>query len=359
MTPGRVLMVNPFGIGDVVFTTPLIRAIRHTWPQAHLAFLGNRRTEPLLRHNPHLNEVVVFEKDEFRQLWCQSPWRCLAQLAAWIGEVRAKRFELAIDLSLNSRVGLLLWLMGIAQRAGFDYHRRGVFLTYRVPLAGFDDKPVVDYYFDLVEGLGITAADRRLEVVVPPNLQQWSRDSLTRWGFGAGEVVIGMVPGGGASWGDQAPLRRWPAEGFAAVAQRLSRLPQARIVLFGDDSDRDLCAVIERQLTGQVRNLSGQLNLMEFVAMLWSCRVVVCNDGGPLHLAVAVGTKTVSVFGPVDEQVYGPYPRNGRHRVIAYDPGCRPCYQRFHLPPCPIDRECLRRVTAEQVAAAAEELLSA
>jgi len=91
---------------------------------------------------------------------------------------------------------------------------------------------------------------------------------------------------------------------------------------------------------------------------------VAIRSQGPLAEPVSVALRVVpqppvSVFGPVDEQVYGPYPRNGRHRVIAYDPGCRPCYQRFHLPPCPIDRECLRRVTAEQVAAAAEELLSA
>ncbi|MBI4355043.1 MAG: glycosyltransferase family 9 protein [Candidatus Omnitrophica bacterium] len=359
VTPQRVLIVNPFGIGDVLFTTPVIRALRQAWPQAYLAFLGNRRTEPLLRHNPHVNEVVVFEKDEFRQCWRhESPWACLRRLWAWVRELRAKRFELALDFSFNSRVGFLLWLMGIPRRVGFDYRRRGLFLTERVPLAGFDDKPVVDYYFDLLAELGITAADRHLEVVVPPELQRWAQKRLREMGIRAGEALVGLIPGGGASWGTSASLRRWHAEGFAAVAQRLKRRPGMQLLLFGDHADRELCPPIV-SLVPDIHDLCDQLSLMEFVALLAQCRVVVCNDGGPLHLAVAVGTRTVSVFGPVSEQVYGPYAPDGAHRVISYDPGCRPCYQRFHLPPCPIDRECLRRITADDVARAAEELLAA
>ena len=131
----------------------------------------------------------------------------------------------------------------------------------------------------------------------------------------------------------------------------------ARIVLFGERSDQPIC----RELAGSMRrpplDISGTTTLAQFIHLMARCRLIVCNDGGPLHIAASLGVRTVSVFGPVDPRVYGPYPPGSRHRVVVKDLGCRPCYQHFKLPPCPYQRACLETLEAAPVVVAAEASL--
>src|SRR3989338_6017959 len=110
MKPQRILIVNPFGIGDVLFTTPLIRAVRRAFPDSHLAYLCNRRTERILRNNPHLNEIFVYEKDEVVELWRTSWRRGVAHVAELLRRMRRARIDVVIDLSLGERYGLILKL---------------------------------------------------------------------------------------------------------------------------------------------------------------------------------------------------------------------------------------------------------
>ena len=107
-------------------------------------------------------------------------------------------------------------------------------------------------------------------------------------------------------------------------------------------------------------DLSGQTNLGQFVSLLARLNLVICNDGGPLHLAVSQGVKTVSIFGPVDPRVYGPYPAEpDRHRVILNEElRCRPCYHQFRLPPCPYERACLTSISVDDVLEACEAMLA-
>src|SRR3989338_4375338 len=105
--PRRILIVNPFGIGDVLFSTPLIRAVRRAFPDAYLAYLCNRRTEEILRRNEHLNELFIYEKDELIALWKQRTWSAIAAVASLLRAIRRQRFDLAIDLSLGERYSFL------------------------------------------------------------------------------------------------------------------------------------------------------------------------------------------------------------------------------------------------------------
>src|SRR3989338_9165939 len=129
--PRRIRIVNPFGIGDVLFSTPLVRAVRRAFPQAYLAYLCNRRTEEILRRNEHLNELFIYERDELVALWKQRKRSAITAVMSLLRAIRRRRFNLVIDLSLGERYSFLLALLGVGRRIGFDYRRRGRFLTHR------------------------------------------------------------------------------------------------------------------------------------------------------------------------------------------------------------------------------------
>ena len=361
MTPKSVLIVNPFGIGDVLFTTPLVRAVRCAFPHSRLGYLCNRRTEPVLKHNPQLDVLVVYERDEWVQDWKTSPLEYFRQLARIISRIKRERFDLLVDLSLGDRYSLFLALLGIRRRMGFDYRRRGRFLTDRLAIDGYHTDHVVEYYRRLLRFMGIHLVENALELRVSEDDQQWAQSWLDEHGLTRAQRWVGIVPAGGVSWGIDAPFRRWSLEGFAAVGDALVERFGARVILFGEPSDAPTCQTVARLMRHGAIDVSGQTTLGRFIALLQRLELVISNDGGPLHLAVSLGVKTVSVYGPVDQLVYGPYaPHTGLHRVVSRDDlPCRPCYHQFRLPPCPYERACLTTITADEVIKACIDLLTA
>ena len=359
MQPKRILIVNPFGIGDVLFSTPLIRAVHQAFPGAYLAYLCNRRTEEILRRNGHIHEVFIYEKDEFVALWKTSRWRAMRFLWSLLRTIRRRRFDLAIDLSLGERYSFMLALFGVPRRIGFDFRRRGRFLTHRLVTQGFQDRHVVDYYAQLLEMLGIRLLDRHLDLPTSEEDRAAARRRLEALRVGTADRLIGLVPAGGVSWGIQANFRRWSEEGFVHVGRLLSERHRARILVFGEFKDSKICAGIARAIGSSAIDLSGQTTLGQFVSLVARCDLVIANDGGPVHIAVSQDIPTVSVFGPVDPTVYGPYPGAAKHQV-AYRPDlpCRPCYHQFKLPPCPYERACLTGIEPADVLEACERVFA-
>jgi len=353
-----MLIVNPFGIGDVLFSTPLVRALRRAFPHAYLAYLCNRRTEEILQRNEHLDELFIYEKDELIGLWNRSKRACLTSVCSLLRHIRRRRFELAIDLSLGERYSFLLACLGVPRRIGFDFRRRGRFLTHRFVMEGFQDQHVVEYYAQLLAMLGIHLLDRQLELVFTNEDRLAVEQRLGPLQFQNGQRVIGLVPAGGISWGVQAHFRRWPKEGFIQVGQALSEQYGAKILVFGESRDHEVCVEIAQAIGPAAVDLSGKTTLGQFVGLIGRCDLVVSNDGGPIHIAASQSVPTVSIFGPVDPEVYGPYPRTAEHHIVyKAELPCRPCYHQFKLPPCPYERACLTDIEPAEVLAACEQLL--
>lgn len=357
--PRRVLIVNPFGIGDVLFSTPLVRAIRQAFPKSRIGYLCNRRTEQILRNHPDLDELFIYEKDEVVRLWRSSPAKAIAQVLRLLARIGRAKFDLVIDLSLGERYGFLLKLLGAPRRIGFNYRRRGRFLTERLVIDGYREAHVVEYYRGLLEFMGIRLVKPALHVVVSDEDQRWADAWLRSQGLDQARLLVGMIPAGGVSWGVDASFRRWSFEGFAAVGDALIQRHGAALILFGEASDKTICQTVAQLMNVRVHDLSGQTTLAQFVSLLSRLGLVICNDGGPLHLAVSQGVRTVSIFGPVDPNVYGPYaPGSRAHRVVFRDDlPCRPCYHQFRLPPCPYERACLTTIDPEEVIRACEAAL--
>ena len=356
----RILVVNPFGIGDVLFSTPLIRALRRAFPESYIGYLCNRRTYEILAHHPHLDELFIYEKDEIIRLWRASKRRGVAHVWDLLQRIRRARVNCAVDLSLGTRYGLILRWLGVRRRIGFDYRRRGRVLTERLPIDGYHDRHVVDYHRKLLAFMGIAMQEDTLELRVSERDAQWAEGWLVAHTPRLRRPLIGMIPAGGVSWGVGAPFRRWTSQGFSDVGDALAARYQAQIILFGEASDRPVCQDVARMMRHAPIELTGQTTLGQFVSLLGRLDLVICNDGGPLHLAVSQGVPTVSVFGPVDPTVYGAYPPTPSHRAVHHEAlPCRPCYHHFKLPPCPYERACLTTIGPDEVTRACAELLEA
>jgi len=353
-----VLIINPFGIGDVLFSTALVESLGRQVEGCHIGFLCNRRTEDLLKNNPLIDWVFVFEKDEYRDLWNKSKTECIKKFISFLKDIKAKRFDTVIDLSLSRQFGFITWLIGIPRRIGLNYKNRGIFLTDKIDIAGYNEKHIVEYYLSLLGLIELKPTANYLMLYISDDDRKWAKDFLAANGIQEGDLVVGVVPGGGASWGKDAVVKHWKKEKFAEVADHLAEKHNAKILILGSEAEKDICETVKKNMKTPAIDACGSTTLLQFAALSGMCNLVIANDGGPLHIAVAMGARTVGIFGPVDENVYGQYPSSEKHKVVTGKAECRPCYKNFKLRKCDI-KKCLDTVTAEEVFDAAAEALKA
>ena len=346
--PKKVLIINTFGVGDVLFTTPLISNLKANYPDLTIGYVCNRRTATLLESNAKVNRIYVYERDEFNEVYRHSKIAFIRKFRKFLKEIKDEKFDLVLDVSLSRGTGFLTWMIGIKHRIGFNYKNRSIFLNQRIPLKGYEGKHVVEYYLGLLEELGGTVSSKDLELTLSERDLEWANEFLlSNQAISNGNPVIGLVPGGGASWGKESSYKRWPAEKYAKLADKLIEKFSAATILMGDKSELGLCEEVSEAMSHQPIMTCGETTINQFAALAQKCSLMIVNDGGPLHVAVAAGVQTVSVFGPVDEDVYGPYPK-GNHIVIKKDIACRPCYRRFRKAQCE-HISCLNQLSVEEV----------
>jgi len=343
----KILIINPFGIGDVLFTTPVISNLRLAYPHAIMGYLANRRTAEILKNNPDITHVFIYERDEFVESYRQNRFKFLQKWFELFNSIKQQGFEVVFDYSLNSTFGFLSWASGINKRVGFDYRQRGRFLTDRVPLTGYEEKHVIEYYLDLLRVIDIPVKTNQMKLDVPGRDLQWAQDWLKDQGINAAKPLIAILPGGGASWGKAARFKRWSAPQYAHLIDKIIENFDAAIILMGDPKEEALCREVLSQAHFPCTMAVGKTSLLGLAALLTRCQGAIVNDGGPLHVAVAVGTKTVSIFGPVDPRVYGPYPV-ANHTVVQKNLACQPCYRRFRMANCG-HISCLGELSVEEV----------
>ena len=341
----KILIVIPFGIGDALFTTPMIAALQEKFLGVEVSYLTSGRAAPLFMNDSRLTKVFSYDRDEFVAVYRHSPWQFLLKWKRFVDEIRSEEFDTAFDLSLNSGIGFALKLAGIPRRIGYDYKGRGRFLTERVTLKRYAGRHVAEYYLAL---LGARGAGKRTGVTlfISPTDAVWAGEFLREQRLeGAGLVAI--YPGGGASWGKGAGLKRWSPENYAKLADKIVEKEKCAIILMGDKGETELCQSVAGEMTNKPVVVAGQTSLGQAAALMKHCRFVIANDGGPLHVAVALGLRTVSIFGPVDEHVYGPFLNKG-HVVVTKELPCRPCYRNFRMTDCR-HISCLKTLTVDEV----------
>lgn len=353
----KFLIINPFGIGDVLFTTPVIRAIKEGIPNSFIGYWCNERVKSIIKDDPNINKIFPISRGDIKKISDISKWQGIIKSLGLYRQLRKEKFDVALDFSLDHRYGLISKAAGVKRRIGFNYKNRGIFLNHKINLSGYQAKHAVEYYLELLKFLNIKAKDKNLYLCVNGKSRIKAKAIFKHAGITDSDLVIGVAPGAGGSWGKDAGLKHWPALRFAQVTQRLSAELGARIIVLGDETERPLADVIVNSSKNKPVDLAGKTSLEEFAAIIENLNILVTNDGGPLHMAVALGVKTVSIFGPVDDKVYGPYPPSEKHIVIKKDLPCRPCYYNFKMPVCEQNRGCLKAISADEVFGAVKKLL--
>ncbi|WP_298432749.1 glycosyltransferase family 9 protein [Geobacter sp.] len=327
----RILLIKPGAIGDLLQLSPVIRALRARIPQARISLLvGSAASVDLFRHNPLVDEVLIFDKRG-----AHSSWRAFARL--W-GELRQRRFDLVVNFQRSNMKAWLLAAAAFPCRV-LVYHRAKGRVVH-----------AVENHLEAVAPLGIDprTADRRLELPLGPDDVRWAKEMIAREKLGNRQLVA-------LNLGASHPVNRWPVEHFAALAGRLSQELDAVVLLVGGGADRELADAVLSRISSPVVDLVGHTSLLQLGAMLRRCSVVVSGDTGPMHLATAVGTPVVALFGAADPDRTGPVGEG--HLVLqARQVPCVPCRSRSctrtpHL-------QCMEEISVEQVFAAVAAKLS-
>ena len=352
----KILIINIFGIGDVLFTTPLIENLKNFNSQMSIGYLCNRRAEPVLRTNPKIDKIFLYERDEFVAYAKKSKILYWKKIKDLIDEIRKEQYDTVLDVSMNGLTGFLSWAAGIKKRVGLNYKNRNPFLNRKIVFKGYEERHVVEYYLDLLRTLEIPITSNELKLYLESGDEAWVDQFLKNKGLNPSLPLMGIVPGGGASWGKEALYKRWPAESYSKLADKMVEKFNAQIILMGASEEKELCLTVAGGMKKPPVFACGETTISRFAALARRCRVNIVNDGGPLHVAVAVGAKTVSIFGPVDEKVYGPYP-HGNHQVVTKNLACRPCYRNFRRAACE-HISCLKDISVEDVFNTVNEVMS-
>ncbi len=344
----KILLINPFGIGDLLFSTPLIEILKKNLPNASLYYICNKRTSAIIEKSPQLDGVFIFEKGDYKELWRRNKILCLKEFVSFIKKIGKEQFNLAIDMSMGHQYSLILKLINVPRRIGFDYKGRGRFLTERLKFDGFNDKPIGEYYKDLLRLIGLDIDVKPTRIWLTDEDRDYAERFFREKKIVKSDTVIGIAPGGGVSFGrEKVVFKRWPYEKFAELADFFIKDMSSKVMLLWGPGEEDLVVNIQGAMSTKPI-VSPSTTVRQMAALMSRCTCVVCNDSGPLHLAVAAGARTSSIFGPSDENVYGPYLRSDQHLCITKDLECRPCYKRFSLPNCE-SRVCLNDLGAREV----------
>ncbi|MGO8765426.1 MAG: lipopolysaccharide heptosyltransferase II [Limisphaerales bacterium] len=362
--PRRILVRGVNWLGDAVMSTPALLRLREKFPEAQIALLTPEKLHDLWLNHPAIDEIISF-----------APGETVFSVAK---KLRAGKFEVALVLPNSPRSGIEVFLAGIPKRVGYARPGRSFFLTERVaPRADAvkmrkrsvaeiqklishptpNPKPKAQNlsshqsheYLHLAAALGANPEPLPPQLVVSGEEVEAAKKKFRL------EDAVYQHPFFGINAGaEYGPAKRWPVERFIAAALNIRQRAAGNWIIFGGPGDKRIAEQIEQGIGSAVFNLAGQTSLRELMAVLKLCRVLLTNDTGPMHLAAALGTPVVAIFGSTSPELTGPI-WSDRARIVRADAACSPCFLRE----CPIDFRCMKQISVEQVVETFTEKLKA
>jgi heptosyltransferase-2 len=314
-THSRILVVRTDRVGDVVLATPLIRALRLTFPEAHIAALVRPYTRDVLLHNPHLDDIIT-DDPAGEHAGRGGFWRQVRML-------REKRFDTALLLLPTERMAWMLFAAGIRTRIGVGTKLYEV-LTFMRTVSRHKYIPLrheADYCLDLGRAIGVRTNDLATEAFLTDEERRITHARLRAAGAGDGVApLIGIHPGSGRS------SPNWRIERYAELASALlGQHPSARIVLTGSETERDFSRAFAGLESGRIVDFVGALTLRGLMGVISKASVLVSASTGPMHLAAALRIPTVSLFCPLtacSPRLWGPQ-GNRAETVLPHDGFCQ------------------------------------
>jgi heptosyltransferase-2 len=327
----NIIIRMPNWVGDLVMATPLLADLRNRYPQAKITAMVSSGLAPLIETDPNINEVYRFTRP--------SGWLKRSENRDVITILRNGKYDLGI-LTTNSFSSAWWFYRGqIEKRLGFSDNYRSWLLTHPIEFpANREQQHLVNTYKALLEPLGIERSTTPPRLYLSEYEQNQIKHLLESRGVGSDNILVGINPG--AAYGS---AKCWLPERFTASTKALLEDPRIRVVYFGDRNGASLVKEICRGFDERVIDLSGQTTLRQLVGLVEQCHAFLTNDSGPMHIASAVGTPLLALFGSTNDTATGPY---GGGQVIHKRVPCSPCYKRE----CPIKGfPCMTSIKSEEV----------
>lgn len=313
MNKRRILISRTDRLGDVVLSTPVIRHMRRLFPNSYIAFMVRPENKPVVENNPDIDEIILYDKYGTEKTFLST--------VKFAQKLKEKKFDLAIALHPTNRAHMIFFIAGIPRRIGYD-RKMSFLLTKKIPhMKQEGKKHEVDYNFDMLEKAGFdTGGHDRMPYLVTGEKDRLMVDVLLEQN-GLDGNIIAIHPGASCI------SKRWPAKNFAKVADILSQKYDSDIVIVGGNETKEFSRKMLGEMKSRAVDLTGVLLLGELAELLSRCSLFISNDSGPVHVAVAVGTPVISLFGRSDPGLspkrWGPL---GKMDVYIHkDVGCSKC----------------------------------
>ncbi len=332
MNPKRILIIQLRRVGDVVFTLPVIGALRRQFPSAQIDFLVEKPGDQMVRLHPEINNTLVYDSSR--------PLR-------WLREIRSKKYDWVLDFHSNGRTLMLSAASGASVRAGFKGPiSRQIVYTHSVPTT--TDKYLPEQKLDILRALGVPCGGWTWGLRIPKEESLWAEQFLRESGVIPGEILIGLAPA------TRRPIRAWREERFAEVAEKLISESSKILFLYGP-GEIDLI----RQVKNGIKNgstekviIPPEISLLKLAALIQKCGAVVAVDNGPKNMAVALDVPTITLSGPTNPLSFDPF-EDPRHLVLRDSKlHCISCGTNL----CAYKHECMDNISVDQVLRGLNEL---
>ena len=318
--------------------TPILTDLRRAYPKARITAMCRSPICEILKGDPEIDELFCFSKA--RGFGRRNEKRNIVE------KIKKGQYDLGVLLTHSFSSAWWFWLGHVKYRLGYESNGRKLFLTNSLPFpATIQKQHLVTTYKSLLKPLGIPLSQTAPRLFLSAHELADARALLTKLGVPENTTIVGINPG--ATYGS---AKCWLPERFREVTERLLQDKELYIVYFGDQASASLVNEICQGLPARVINLAGHTTLRELATMISICDVLLTNDSGPMHIADALGTPLVALFGSTSDVITGPYHQQG---VIHKHVECSPCYQRV----CPIDFRCMKRIESDEVYRAVRNII--
>ena len=326
----NILVFNVNWLGDVIFSSPVFKALKQKYPDAKISCLALDRVKPVLELIPYVDEIIIFDEKQVR-------WNVFAKYA-FVNNICRRDFDAVFLLHGSKSRAKLMKQAGIPIRVGYDGNGRGSCLTHIVPENDMISHRS-DFYLEVVNFFDVFVEDKTNVLTVPIDAIDQVKGLLSASDISDEDFLVAVNTGG--NW----DLKQWPEENFRLLVKTLAKDLKVKVVLSGAVKDVDRVDRIVSSLDVDPIVLAGKTGFRQLVALMQRADVVVSSDSGPLHVANAVGTSVVGIFGPTRPEITGPR-GSGEKIILQYDLGCNDhaCYELD----CP-DNICVKAVNVEDV----------
>ena len=320
----KILFINLAYIGDVILSTPLVRALKKHYPSATIDMLITPSTAEVASGNPYVNQLIVYDK--------RGKHRNMGEWWKLVRQLRKQHYDLAITTNFSLRSPAMAWASGARWRVGFDAQHAGLFLTHMASAQRPVIKHEIENQMDVLAPLGIVDKDTSMEYKIDPtDIKNMHRKIKAQ----SAKPIVVICPFG------RHALKSWTREGYSGVIKRIA--PLAECYLIGGKAEIQQLEELNTAAGGVAHILAGTLTLGELAALLQQAKLLITVDTGPMHIGQAVGISTVALFGPTDDRVWGP--RGEYDVIVKAKVECMPCY----LTQDCVSNRCMQEIAVQDV----------